>query len=236
MRWRLLVLLAIATAGCTPSNTGSDPAHQSSTSSPSQPVATLERAKSPEELRATLPDVIVTDAGFTGLPPSLAEEISALPQFTAVSPLRGVQVTVDGQSWNLAAVSPSEFAAAVDLGMINGSMSELSERTVLIQADKADDLGVVIGDEMQVENDSGRTQTLTVAGVYSEDTFGTGFIHLATFDVLSDAPTRDLMVFAEVADDVDEADARTTLTATLTQHPDAVAYWLSDFLESYPTD
>ena len=59
----------------------------------------------------------------------------------------------------------------------------------------------------------------------------------STVSLRSTAPgSRDLMVFAEVADDVDEADARTALTATLTPHPDAVAYWLSDFLESYPTD
>ncbi len=132
-------------------------------------------------------------------------------------------------------MSPAEFAESVDLGLIAGSLGDLAGLGLLIEQGKADELGVGVGDEVRAENGTGEAHRLTVAGVYSNDTFGTGIIDLKSHDVISGSPLLDLFVVAEIADRVDEADARNALAETVDLDGTVQAQWLSDFLASDPS-
>ena len=232
VRWCLLIAGLVVAAGC--ASPDDRPLGDASNAVISSPVTTKsDESETFDEMSAT-PDLVLVGRGFQGLDPSIADDVANRAEFTAVSPVRGVTVTTAEQPWTLIGVSPAEFAKSVELGLTEGSFDDLAGSGVLIAQGKADELGVGVADDIRVENGTAEEHTLTVAGIYSNDTFGTGIIDLKSHEVISGSPLLDLFVVAEITDRVDEADARNALAETVDLDGTVQAQWLSDFLASYP--
>jgi len=192
-------------------------------------------------LRATITDVldnaitadyIITDPNFFGLSPAVAEGLAALPELDAVTPIRLASGQVDGDSKNIGAIHPEAFDKLVDPDLQDGTIIGLGLNEVLIHSDPANDLNKQVGDTIDILWQSGAKGTLTVAGVYGDATFGNWLISLDTLDAVSDAPARDLFVFARLADNVTAAEGDAAVIAATAQFPQADVQTNAEFRKS----
>jgi len=177
-------------------------------------------------------DYIVTDAGFQGLSPVVSETLADVPELEAVTPIRGISGQVDGGTKNFGAVDPVAFEKLVDPDLQEGTVAELGLNELLLHVDPASDLDATIGSTVEVTFQNGIEQTLTVAGIYSDATFGNWLIGLDTLAEVSDAPARDFFVIAKLADGVDALTGDAAVEAAMEPFPQANVQTNAEFLES----
>jgi putative ABC transport system permease protein len=177
-------------------------------------------------------DYIITDQGFQGLSPTVSEALAAVPELDAVTPIRQVSGQVDGSTKAIGAVDPVAFDKLVDPDLIDGTVAGLGTNEVLLHKDPANDLGASVGSTVDVTFQNGTTQTLTVAGIFGNATFGNWLISLDTLAGVSDAPARDLFIIAKLADGVDPAAGDAAVTAAMESFPQANVQSNAEFLAS----
>ena len=177
-------------------------------------------------------DYIVTDAGFQGLSPVVSETLAEVPELEAVTPIRGISGQVDGSTKNFGAVDPVAFEKLVDPDLQEGTIADLGPDDLLLHTDPADDLGATIGSTVDVTFQNGVEQTLTVAGIYGDATFGNWLIGLDTLGEISDAPARDFFVIGKLADGVDPVAGDTAVRAAMEPFPQANVQTNAEFLDS----
>jgi putative ABC transport system permease protein len=177
-------------------------------------------------------DYIVTDSGFQGLSPVVSETLGAVPELEAVTPIRGISGQVDGSTKNFGAVDPVAFEKLVDPDLQDGTVADLAVNELLLHKDPANDLDVTIGSTIDVTFQNGVEQTLTVAGIYGDATFGNWLISLDTLSGISDAPARDFFVIAKLADGVDPATGDVAVEAAMEPFPQANVQTNAEFLDS----
>ena len=177
-------------------------------------------------------DYIVTDAGFQGLSPVVSETLAEVPELEAVTPIRGISGQVDGSTKNFGAVDAVAFEKLVDPDLQEGTVADLEVNELLLHVDPAGDLDASIGSTIAVTFQNGIEQTLTVAGIYADATFGNWLIGLDTLAEVSDAPARDFFVIAKLADGVDAANGDAAVEAAMEPFPQANVQTNAEFLES----
>jgi len=177
-------------------------------------------------------DYIVTDAGFQGLSPVVSETLAEVPELEAVTPIRGISGQVDGSTKNFGAVDAVAFEKLVDPDLQEGTVADLEVNELLLHVDPAGDLDASIGSTIAVTFQNGIEQTLTVAGIYADATFGNWLIGLDTLAAVSDAPARDFFVIAKLADGVDAATGDAAVEAAMEPFPQANVQTNAEFLES----
>ncbi len=177
-------------------------------------------------------DYIITDAGFQGLSPVVSETLADVPELEAVTPIRGISGQVDGSTKNFGAVDPVAFEKLVDPDLQDGTIADLGLDELLLHTDPADDLGATIGSTVDVTFQNGVEETLTVAGIYSDATFGNWLIGLDTLDQITDAPARDFFVIARLADGVDPVTGDAAVQAAMEPFPQANVQTNAEFLDS----
>jgi len=177
-------------------------------------------------------DYIVTDAGFQGLSPVVSETLAEVPELEAVTPIRGISGQVDGSTKNFGAVDAVAFEKLVDRDLQEGTVADLELNELLLHVDPASDLDASIGSTIAVTFQNGIEQTLTVAGIYADATFGNWLIGLDTLAEVSDAPARDFFVIAKLADGVDAATGDAAVEAAMEPFPQANVQTNAEFLES----
>jgi putative ABC transport system permease protein len=177
-------------------------------------------------------DYIVTDSGFQGLSPVVSETLAAIPELEAVTPIRGISGQVDGSTKNFGAVDPVAFDKLVDPDLQAGTIADLGLDELLLHKDPAADLQASVGSTVDVTFQNGVEQTLTVAGIYGDATFGNWLIGLDTLAQISDAPARDFFVIAKLAEDVDPVVGDAAVRAAMEPFPQATVQTNAEFLDS----
>ena len=177
-------------------------------------------------------DYIITDTSFQGLSPVVSETLAEVPELEAVTPIRGISGQVDGETKNFGAVDPIAFDKLVDPDLQEGTIADLGLDELLLHKDPANDLGASIGSTVAVTFQNGVEQTLTVAGIYGDATFGNWLIGLDTLTEISDAPARDFFVIAKLADGVDAATGDAAVQAAMEPFPQANVQTNAEFLDS----
>ena len=192
-------------------------------------------------LRATLVDTlesaitadyIVTDQSFQGLSPVVSETLAGVPELDAVTPVRSISGQVNGSTKNFGAVDPVAFDKLVDPDLKDGTIAELGRNELLLHQDPAGDLDVDLGSMLEVTFQNGVVETLTVAGIYGDATFGNWLIGLDTLAEISDAPARDFFVIARLADGVDPAVGDAAVLAAMEPFPQANVQTNAEFLDA----
>ena len=192
-------------------------------------------------LRATLVDTlesaitadyIVTDESFQGLSPVVSETLAEVPELDAVTPVRAISGQVDGDTKNFGAVDPVAFDKLVDPDLKAGSISDLGVNELLLHTDPAGDLDADVGSTVEVTFQNGVEETLTVAGIYGDATFGNWLIGLDTLDAITDAPARDFFVIAKLAEGVDPATGDAAVIASMDPFPQANVQTNAEFLDA----
>jgi len=184
-----------------------------------------------EQLQSSVTaDFFIQD--FQGLPVAFAERLDALDELGSVSPFRATRALVNGEEKQIGAVKP-EMGDIVDVGVIEGSIESLAEGKLLLHKDPARDLGLGIGDSLDITWQNGTTATLIIGGIYTEAAVaGNWLISLETLSQASKAPPVDFFIGAKIADGVSLEDARAAVEKVAKDFPSAEVQDQSEFQKS----
>ena len=170
--------------------------------------------------RSVTADYVITESSFQGLSPLVAETLRALPELSAVSPIRAAPVLIDGEQRTLGGADPSALGQLLDLDLVAGSYDDLGLDGVLIQEGPADELGLTLGSTIVATFQNGAERTLTVAGLYGDAAVaGNWLVSLDTLEAASGAPPRDFFVVARLADGIDPARGDAAVRAAMAEFP-----------------
>src|SRR6185369_3688346 len=133
--------------------------------------------------KAVLADYIVSTDSNTGYSPALTAALAGLPELDVVTGVRFDRLLFNGHERDVVAVDPAAAGKVVDIGVQSGSLSDLGPGSIFIHKDPARDLGLKVGDTVEVQFASGGPQQLRVAGIYSDATWaGNYLIDMKTFE------------------------------------------------------
>jgi putative ABC transport system permease protein len=169
--------------------------------------------------------------GDAGLSPRMSKDIAALPEVGEVSATRWIGVGVDGSEASLTAVDPTTFGQVADVGVTQGSLTELAGETIAVVDTVAEEQGWGLGDAVPVQFSSGE-QPLRIAAIFTKgDVMGRFLVGMQTFEENSDDRV-DSLVFVTKAPGVTEATAQAAIERVTTAYPNAETQSRSQYKES----
>jgi putative ABC transport system permease protein len=168
-------------------------------------------ASAKASLRTGMDDGLRADAvvsgGGSSMSPELAGIVRGLPEAGDVVTLRFGEIRLDGDEEHLAGVTPEGLDRVVRLDVVDGRFDgTLREDEILVSEREAEFYGVRAGDRVPVTFPQGGTRPLTVAAVYSNQSFLGDWsirfmINQRLFDAAFQPPHRDWYVLADAAPD-----------------------------------
>ncbi|MGQ4360455.1 ABC transporter permease [Streptomyces sp. SAS_272] len=113
-------------------------------------------------------DYVVSMANGNELSPDVDAKLKAVDGVTATSPMRNAPGRIDGNTEYLTGVTGSAFGELTDLPMDNGAFTVAGSQ-VAVDADTAKSYGWKAGSAFTVHYEDGKSQRLTVSGVYESN-------------------------------------------------------------------
>jgi putative ABC transport system permease protein len=173
--------------------------------------------------------VVTTQFGMGGLPPSVTQQLAALPQTRDVTPLRYFDTKVGTATTEATAVDPARVEQGVTLAVRSGSIAELGAHGVAVQADEAKKKGLHLGDTLTMLFPETGTQRFTVVATYgTKDPIGNYAISIQALDANSATHVDDDVVVS-AAPGVSKAEARQAVEHVLKPYPTAEVLTKSEF-------
>ncbi|MBN2623091.1 MAG: ABC transporter permease [Acidimicrobiales bacterium] len=158
--------------------------------------------------------VVVSDGfGIGGLSTDLAPAVADLPEVSDVLAAGNAPVEIDGDDEIAVTTDPAEIESLIDVGLLEGSLSDLGAGEVAMSEDYADDRGVTLGDQVSMAYPDGVTEQLTVGAVYAEQDLMGGLILPEDAFRSHTAQPSDFIVMIGLADGVAETDGERAVQA-----------------------
>ena len=170
-------------------------------------------------------------AGFTD---EVAVRLESVTELDSVARFRfGLDaITVAGDSKNVLATDLSVVGRHIDPEVITGSLDGLGAGDILVHRDPARDLGLEVGDTLDVGFPDGETETLRVAAIYrNSGILDNWSIDLAAWDRHL-TERADGFVSLLIADGVDPTRARAAVDAIAADYPTVDVMNREEFKES----
>lgn len=170
-----------------------------------------------ERVRADL--VILSDSG-QAFSPAAVRGLAATPELASVTAWRvGEFRDASGDTQSLSAGDPAQVEAVYDPGVVEGSIAASAEPgTIAVHDDYAADHDLRVGSEMPVLFARTGEQTLRVASIFSDSSFGRFFISLEQYE--RDFTTQqDFLILARAAEGVSPEAAKGAAIAALADFP-----------------
>ncbi len=110
-----------------------------------------------------------------GLPFSsvVVDQLNAMPEVGDVTGFSAVEARVDGEVQTISAYDTATGTNVVNIGIVDGSVDGpdgLGTAGIGVLEERADELGLALGDTVAIELEDGFTTDLTVEAIYDEDT------------------------------------------------------------------
>lgn len=113
-------------------------------------------------------DYFVSSTNFQGFSPNVASQFKAVPEVAAVSALRFDQAQVKGDGKQIAAFDPSTIASLINFDVTAGDMSAVGDG-VAVHVDPAKDLGLKLGDTVELLWQNGERTQLPVKAIFKDN-------------------------------------------------------------------
>ena len=179
-------------------------------------------------------DYIARDAdSFQPLPVAVAERLAALPELSAVSPFRNLRADVDGEAVAFTGVDPTAITQLADLSITEGGFDAVTDTDgVVVFSGAADKAGIGLGDTVDVTWQNGVESTLTVVGIFGDDSLGADwFVSTGLLEQVTTLEPSDQFVVAKRADGVDPATAIAAIDAAIADFPQVTVQTNSEFVD-----
>lgn len=156
----------------------------------------------------------VNSRGFGGIPISVTDQISRLPEVEQATGVGFIPAKVGDESPFVLVFNPKSSKNLYDLEMIDGAQNDLTKNEILIEADKALEKNLMLGSTVQVTLVDGRSMSLKVAGTF-KNAYGNYAVSRELFED-STSPLFDSFVYIKLASGVDDTTARKAISAIST--------------------
>jgi len=179
-------------------------------------------------------DYIVLDAeSFQSLPGEIATSLDELPELSAVTPFRPIRASVGDSDATFTAAVPTALPELANLDITEGSFDDVTSTDgVMVHRDAAAEQGVGVGETLDVTWQNGRESTLTVAGIFDDNSLGANwFVSIDLLESVSNQPPADQFVVAKRAEGVEPADARDAILVAVGEYPQATVQSNNEFVE-----
>ncbi len=177
-------------------------------------------------------DYLIFDDSDAGVTPKLATDLADTGKFAAVTGFRYDEVRLAGSVTEIIAADLSSMGALLSLDLQSGSLPAADVTDVIVlHTDKAEDMGVGVGDTVTVEFASGDAAFLKVAATYDDDTIlESPIVPVQVFDNAGAAAV-DHWVAASLADGVSSAAAQPLIDQIQERYPQVSIDSAAEFQE-----
>jgi putative ABC transport system permease protein len=151
----------------------------------------------------------------------VAKRIDALPETSAVTPLRYMSATTNGATKDVTGIDPATVEQTVYTDVQHGSLEHLGLHDVAVLDKEAEKRGIAIGDTVTLDFPETGSQAMHVVGIYGTDIpLGNYAISLEAFDANTARHVDDNVVIA-IAPGVSMSEARHAIDGVLSDYPTA---------------
>ena len=179
-------------------------------------------------------DYIVLDTeSFQPLTPEIANRLEELPELSAVSPFRNIRADLDDSTATFTAVDPVAFPQLANLDVTEGGFDSVTATDgVMVYRAEAEDHGAVVGEPLAITWQNGVESTLTVAGLFDDNSLGANwFVSVGLLESVSTQTPTDQFVVAKRAEGVEMVAARDAVNAAIAEFPQATVQSNNEFVE-----
>jgi putative ABC transport system permease protein len=169
-----------------------------------------------------------------GFSPALADELAALPQVAEVAPLRSSAAEVDGHSVRIQGTDTSTIDDLFDLEVVSGSMDDVKEGSLAMNAHEAEKYGLTVGDTVEAKFPAGST-TLTLAAIYDSTLAERYLVDLPTFEA-NVTDQFDQMIYIGATEGTTAEQSREALETALAEYPNAELQDQAQFKQSITSE
>jgi putative ABC transport system permease protein len=181
-------------------------------------------------------DYVVATAsfGYGGLSPTVADRLNALPEVDAAAGVRigWARDITGGEDVGYVAIDPAVAGRVFDLGMVQGTIEDLTDDGILVFEGEADSRGLAVGDQLEFGFLNGTTRVLTVQGIYGEDALAGPFVISHALHEASGADQFDFSVYVRLADGVSDAEAERALSPIADDYGNAELQSRDEYIDS----
>jgi putative ABC transport system permease protein len=166
-------------------------------------------------------DLVVSNVIGVPFSPSIADRIERTDGISEVSRLRYANASFDGDGQGVMGVDAASLATVANVPMVEGSMTDLRDGTMLISDSRAEDDGLAVGDDVTMTFPTGK-RSLEVVGIYQTDNNTVLFYPFTTtLDTLVDAgfPEADNYLLIQTDEGADVAALQRTLERQTAELP-----------------
>ncbi len=180
--------------------------------------------------------------GDWGFSPQLVDEISEIDGVSTVAGFRGgpgvAQISVYGSSKDVIGTQEEGLGRVIDISLVDGTYSGLSDDGVLVHTDPAADLGLSVGDVVPVTFPASGPQDLKVVGIFDDGSLlGNWVIDMSTYEYGFDpARQSDLFAAVEIDDGANTDEVRLDLEAVASSYPEANLQDRTEYQETIEGD
>ncbi len=168
-------------------------------------------------------DFIVTGQNFRPMPHAVFDAVKNTPGTSVTTYSRATPALVPGggdEGQLVTGVDPTQINQVINLDFIQGSLSDLTDGSVVLDTKTAEANGIGVGTRVLLLSQKGVVE-LKVVGLYAPAGFFTGYVtNLAQIEQMGALPL-DLAVYIKAAPGADVSAVRTTLDNELKPFPTA---------------
>jgi putative ABC transport system permease protein len=173
--------------------------------------------------------------GIGGVSHTLATDLAARPEFSAVTASRVTTASVNGEVTELNSFDTASLASIFDIKPQQGDLAKLGADGIAVEDGYATEHGLTLGSTVPVTFAQGST-TLTVKAIFGDETWtGTAFVDHAVLNSFGIDPL-DAKVYVRDAPTTDSTTARSVLEQAATTYPSVEVMDRSEFKASKAGD
>ncbi len=172
-------------------------------------------------------DYIVT--AFGQLPEGVVDEVAALPEIGDLTVFAGDDAMIGGEEIYVEGLDFTTITSLINADLSEGSYDNSGDQTVLFR-DYAEELGLGVGDTLEITFPTGTTQGFTISGIFDDNTFFDNVsIDFADYQKYFENDEVGALI-ASGADGVSPEDARAALDGSLDLYPQLSVQDQAEFL------
>lgn len=169
--------------------------------------------------------------GEGGLSPQLTAELNELPEVAAATGLRMGVAEVDGSGELITAVDPGTVFELFDIGLVDAGPGDLTETSLFVLEERAEELGVEVGDTLTVRLIDGVERPLTVTGLYTEPQLAGRYVVSQELIEQAGGQQFDIAAYVELADGVSTSEGRAAVEAVADGYANANVQDRDEYIE-----
>jgi len=173
-----------------------------------------------------------------GFSPQLVDEMKQIDGVAIAVGFRGgpgtAQMSVEGASKDVIGTQEEGLGRVIDISLIEGTYSGLSNNGVLVHKDPAEDLSLAVGNTVSVTFPVSGPKDLRVVGIFDDgSTLGNWVIDMSTYeDGFDPARQSDLFAAIQLEEGSKVQDVRPQLDAVANNYPEAILQDRTEYQET----